>query len=120
MLNDELGTQMQIYLALCDAYTIEIAENTESVMYLLRKMKPEVLLLDYDLDQFRLNGKTAVDFLKKIKKKYNHLKVLLILNQTDKRFENEIQESGGDGVLYKPIKNRKLVLNLRKLTTATA
>lgn len=117
MLNEDLGTQMQIYLALCDAYKVEIAENVESAMYLLRKTKPEVLLLDYNLDQFTSNGKTGVDFIKKVKKKYTDLKVMMIMDNND---QVQIQEHGADEVLYKPIRNKNLIFNVKKLAGATA
>ncbi len=117
MLNEDLGTQMQIYLALCDAYKVEIAENVESAMYLLRKTKPEVLLLDYNLDQFTSNGKTGIDFIKKVKKKYTDLKVMMIMDNND---QVQIQEHGADEVLYKPIRNKNLILNVKKLAGATA
>ena len=109
MLNEELGSQMQIYLALCDAYKVEIAENIETAMYLLRKMHPEVLLMDYNLEYFKTNGKTGIEFVKKVKKKYNHLKVMIILDHKDKANVSEIQKNGVDEVIYKPIKNRNLI-----------
>lgn len=115
ILNAELGTQMQIYLALCDVYKVEIAENIEAVMYYLRKMRPEVLLVDYNLDDFQSNGRTGADLLRKVKKKYRDLKVMLILDDDEKRFETEVHANGADGVLYKPIKNRHLISNVRKL-----
>ncbi len=117
MLHEDLGTQMQIYLALCDAYKVEIAENVESAMYLLRKTKPEILLLDYKLDQFTSHGKTGVDFIRKVKKKYIDLKVMMIMDNND---QFQIQEHGVDEVLYKPIKNRNLISNVRRLASATA
>ncbi len=117
MLHEDLGTQMQIYLALCDAYKVEIAENVESAMYLLWKTKPEIILLDYKLDQFTSNGKTGVDFIRKVKKKYIDLKVIMIMDNND---QIQIQEHGVDEVLYKPIRNRSLISNVKKLTGATA
>lgn len=119
MLNGELGSQMQIYLALCDSYNVEIAENVESAMYLLRKVKPEILLMDLNLDQSKANGKLGLDFLKKVKKKYSSLKVVTILDHKDKPYESEIQLNGADGVLYKPIKVRILISHVRKLASAT-
>ncbi len=118
MLNEELGSQMQIYLALCDAYKVEIAENVQSVMYLLRKMKPEILLMDFNLEQFRANGKTGLDFLKKVKKKYHSLKVVTILDNEDKSYEPEIHKNGADGVFYRPIKVRNLITHVNKLANA--
>ncbi len=118
LLNEELGSQMQIYLALCDGYKIEIADNIENAMYLLRKLKPEILLLDFNLDYFNANGKTGIDFIKKIKRKYTDLKVLTILDSKDKSKESELQENGADEILYKPIKNRRLLTNVKKLSTS--
>ncbi|NIR47785.1 response regulator transcription factor [candidate division KSB1 bacterium] len=120
LLNDELGSQMQIYLALCDSYKIEIAENIQSAMYLLRKAKPHILLMDYDFNQFRTNGKTGIDFIKKVKKKYSKLKVMTILEDEHKSLEGTIQQNGADGVLYKPIKNKQLVSDLQKLAAPVA
>ena len=117
MLHEELGTQMQIYLALCDAYKVEIAENVESAMYLLRKTKPEILLIDYNLDQFTSNGKTGVDFIRKVKKKYNDLKIMMIMDTYE---ELQLQEHGADEVLCKPIRNRNLISNVKRLAGATA
>lgn len=115
VLNDELGTQMQIYLALCDAYKVEIAEDLESVMYYLRKMKPEIFLLDYTLKQFNSNGKDGIDLLKKIKKKYSNLKIVLLMDAEHKTFEESAHANGADGILYKPIKNHNLITNVNKL-----
>lgn len=120
MLNEELGSQMQIYLALCDSYRIEIAESLESAMYLLRKVRPEILVMEYNLNQLATNGKTGLDFIKKIKKKYNHLKVVTILDNEDREMESTIQQNGADGVLYKPIKNKKLMTDVRKLAARIA
>ena len=106
---------MQIYLALCDAYKVEIAEDLESVMYYLRKMKPEIFLVDYDLEQLNSNGKDGIDLLKKIKKKYRDLKIVLLMEAEHKTFEESAHASGADGVLYKPIKNRNLITNVNKL-----
>lgn len=117
ILNAELGTQMQIYLALCDVYKVEIAENIESVMYYLRKSKPEILVLDYDLEDLQSNGKTGADIARKVKKKYNDLKIMMVMNSEDKRLEDKVQEHGADGFLYKPIKNRHLISHVRRLAT---
>ena|SRR3990172_7987831 len=118
ILNDELGTQMQIYLALCDVYKVEIAEDLESVMYYLRKMQPEIFLLDYNLEKFKNNGKTSLDLIRKVRKKYRDLKIVMLMEADDKCFENEVQEHGADGILYKPIKTKHLISNLKRLETA--
>lgn len=116
ILNEELGSQMQIYLALCDKYEVEIAESVKSAMYLLRKVRPEILLVDYNLDQFRSNGDSGLKFLRKVKKKYNAMKVVTILEDKDKNMESKIHENGGDSVIYKPIRNRSLISHVKKLS----
>ena len=120
MLNGELGSQMQIYLALCDAYNVEIAEDIRATMYLLRRTKPELLVLDYNFGQFRSNGKTGIDFIRKIKRKYHDLKVMTILETKDKVVENEIQLYGADEILYRPINDSSLLANVNKLAPALA
>ncbi len=117
ILNSELGTQMQIYLALCDAYKVEIAENIQSVMYQLRKMRPEILLLDYNLEELTQNGKTASDLVRKVKKKYEHLKVVLIVDDETPLLSSGDEAFGADSVLCRPIQNRNLITNVNKLAT---
>jgi len=115
ILNCELGTQMQIYLALCDAYKIEIAEDIEAVMYYLRKMRPEIILLDYHLDESHSNVKTGLDLAKKLKKKYGDLKIMMLVDDEEMNFESEEGELIADGILHKPIKNSHLISNMRRL-----
>jgi len=117
ILNSELGTQMQIYLALCDAYKVEIAENIQSVMYQLRKMRPEILLLDYNLEELTQNGKTASDLVRKVKKKYENLKVVLIVDDETPLLSSGDEAFGADSVLCRPIQNRNLITNVNKLAT---
>jgi len=116
LLHEELGTQMQIYLALCDVYRVEIAENIESAMYMLRKFRPEILLLDYNLSYFS-NGKKGVDFIRKIKRKYHDLKVVVILEGTERQDVDAFEGEDIDSVICKPIKNRNLISNVKKLST---
>lgn len=110
---------MQIYLALCDAYKIEIAEDVESVMYYLRKMKPEIFLLDYNLQEIEPGGRNGADLVKKIKRKYSHLKVMMILDTEDRGLESQAHQYGADEVLFKPIKNRNLISYVNRLATTT-
>ncbi len=118
ILNCELGTQMQIYLALCDAYKIEIAEDIEAVMYYLRKMRPEIFLLDYRLDEIQSNVKTGAELAKKLKKKYSDLKIMMIMDGPDSEFDANDEDGFADGILFRPITNSSLLSNVRKLATA--
>ncbi len=120
ILNGELGTQMQIYLALCEQYKIEIAEDIESVMYYLRKMKPEIFLMDYRLDLENGSGKTGIDLARKLKRKYSDLKIMMIMDGEDASETISLEPEVADHVLMKPVKNQHLVTNMNKLAAARA
>ncbi|HEX9652379.1 MAG TPA: hypothetical protein VGA99_01605, partial [bacterium] len=47
--------------------------------------------------------------------KYNYLKIVTILDDKDKPHESEIQQNGADGIIYRPIKNRHVVINVKKI-----
>ena len=116
MLIEELGSQMRIHLALCDLYNILFAENIEATMYFLRRAKPDLLLLDFDLKPFRANRQRAIDLIGKIKGKYEDLKVVTILNQAERIAESDVQLCGADAVLQRPIETENLIVKLSELT----
>ncbi|MDZ7345113.1 MAG: hypothetical protein ONA90_11440 [candidate division KSB1 bacterium] len=97
MLNEDLESQMRMYLALCSRYQIEIAENELSLMRLLRRKKPHLLLLDAHYSRFNHNGKSVTRMVEKIKRKYHHLPVLTIINGEDERLGSTLQQRGADG-----------------------
>lgn len=120
MLIEELGSQMRIHLALCDLYNILFAENIEATMYFLRRAKPDLLLLDFDLKPFRANRQSAIDLIGKIKGKYEDLKVVTILNQAERIAESDVQLCGADAVLQRPIETENLIVKLSELTKSGA
>lgn len=97
MLNEDLESQMRIYLALCPRYRIEIAENELALMRLLRRKKPNLLLLDAHYNRFNHNGKSVSKLVEKIKRKYHHLPVLTIINSEDERVGEVLAQRGADG-----------------------
>ncbi|GEM_PF-1486259 len=97
MLNEDLESQMRMYLALCSRYRIEIAENELTLMRLLRRKKPSLLLLDAHYSCFSHNSKSVSKLVEKIKRKYNHLPVLTIVSSEDERAGEALAERGADG-----------------------
>ena len=116
MLIEELGSQMRIHLALCDLYNILFAENIEATMYFLRRAKPDLVLVDFDLKPFREDHQRAIDLIGKIKGKYEDLKVVTILNQAERFAESDVQICGADAVLQRPIETENLIVKLSELT----
>ena len=115
MLIEELGSQMRIHLALCDLYNILFAENIEATMYFLRRAKPDLLLIDFDLKPFKADHQRAIDLIGKIKGKYEDLKVVTILNHTEHIAESDVQLCGADAVLHRPIETENLIVKLSGL-----
>ena len=96
MLNDDLESQMRMYLALCPRYRIEIAENEIALMRLIRRKRPQLLILDAHHSRFNANGKSAGKLIEKIKHKYNRLRVLAIVRGDDAAHGPQLQQSGAD------------------------
>ncbi|MEK7728747.1 MAG: hypothetical protein AAB354_10065 [candidate division KSB1 bacterium] len=97
MLNDDLESQMRMYLALCPRYRIEIAENEVSLMRLIRRKRPTLLMLDANHSRLSFNGKSPGRLIEKIKQKYQSLHVLAIVKDGDEHFGHTLQERGADG-----------------------
>jgi DNA-binding response OmpR family regulator len=109
MLNEDLESQMRMYLALCPRYRIEIAENELSLMRLLRRKKPQLLLLDAHYSRFNNNGKSVTKMVEKIKRKYNQLPVLTIINDDAERLGRNLQQRGADGWITRQIRTDDLL-----------
>jgi len=109
MLNDDLESQMRMYLALCPRYRIEIAENEVSLMRLIRRKRPTLLMLDANHSRLSYNGKSAGKLIEKIKHKYHGLRVLAIVKDGDEHFGGMLQQRGADGWVDHLIESDELV-----------
>ena len=96
MLNDDLESQMRMYLALCPRYRIEIAENEITLMRLIRRKRPQLLILDAHHSRFLHNGKSAGKLIEKIKHKHNRLRILAIVRSQDELHGRALIQSGAD------------------------
>ncbi len=109
MLNDDLESQMRMYLALCPRYRIEIAENEVSLMRLIRRKRPTLLLLDANHSRLSFNGKSPGRLIEKIKQKYQSLRVLAIVKDGDEGFGHTLQQRGADGWVDHMIETEELL-----------
>jgi len=97
MLNDDLESQMRMYLALCTRYRIEIAENEIALMRLLRRKRPQMLILDTHHSRLSNNGKSAGKLIEKIKHKYNRLQILAVLQAEEAlSYGERLQQHGAN------------------------
>ncbi len=109
ILNDELESQMRMYLALCDRYRVDIAEDEANLMRMIRRKKPGLVFIDAGYSGYHGNGKTICKSIEKIRRKYEALKVVAILNGDDPGKVERVREVGADGVLMRPINEEEVV-----------
>jgi len=115
MLNEDLESQMRMYLALCPRYRIEIAENELALMRLLRRKKPNLLLLDAHYSRFNNNGKSVGKLVEKIKRKYNHLPVLTIIRSEEAQVGEVLAQRGADGWVNRGVETDDLLQRVDNL-----
>jgi CheY-like chemotaxis protein len=115
LLDDELESQMRIYLALCDRYKVEIAEDDRAAVTMVRKLRPDVLLMDVQPPSKRNNGRSGFKLIEKLKQKYESLKIVTILDQRDYELERELKAKGADGFVVRPIRTRALLSQMKAL-----
>lgn len=96
ILNEELETQMRMYLALSTRYKVEIAEDEAMLMRMIRRKKPRLIFLDGEYSGYSREGKSITKTVQKIKKKYHELQVISIMNTRTKGAANS------DRILYHP------------------
>lgn len=96
ILNEELETQMRMYLALSTRYKVEIAEDEAMLMRLIRRKKPKLVFLDGDYSGYAREGKSITKTVQKIKKKYQELRIVSVMNAKSKG------AAESDHILYHP------------------
>ncbi len=96
ILNEELETQMRMYLALSARYKVEIAEDEAMLMRLIRRKKPTLVFLDGEYSGYAREGKSITKTVQKIKKKYQKLRVVSVMNAKSKG------AAESDHILYHP------------------
>lgn len=114
ILNDDLESQMRMYLALCASYRIDIAENEVSLMRLLRRKRPNLLLLDAHNSRFNQNGKSAGKLIQKIKHKHKRVQILAVTDG-DERLGCALQENGADGWIDRQIDPDELLARVQRV-----
>jgi len=96
MLNDDLESQMRMYLALCPRYRIDIAENEVSLMRLVRRKRPNLIVVDANHSRFHPDGKSAEKLISKIRNKYDWVRILGIVDSGDESFGHSLVTHGAD------------------------
>ena len=94
MLNDDLESQMRMYLTLNPQYRIDIAENEVILMRMLRRKKPKLLMIDASYRNPRHQGRSFVNLVEKIKQKYNRLFILTVVDDDTQKLIPKLKQLG--------------------------
>ena len=115
ILNEELESQMRIYLALCDRYRVEVAEDEPALMRMIRRKNPQLIFLDAALSAYKNNGKSICKAVSKIRRKYNHLKIITVLDPEQEAIQKKLQDIGSDHILFRPLSETGVVQSVSTL-----
>jgi len=107
--NEELRSQMQMYLALHLRHEVEIAEDKEALLKILNSDCADVTFLDLNYSSEEHNGESGVKLAQQVRRKYPNLRVIGIHNGHDSSLENKAQKIGLNDLITRPIKNRQLM-----------
>lgn len=80
------------------------ASNAEETFSMLGNNMPDLLMLD-----LLMPGKSGLDVLKGVSRKYPKLKVLLVTAVNQKMVNDEAKKLGAKGVLYKPFDSDEML-----------
>lgn len=107
--NDELRSQMQMYLALHHRYNVEIAEDEETLLQILDEDNVDITFLDLNYHSDDHNGDTGIKLAQQVRQKFPNLRIIGIHDGQDSMLENKAQKIGLTDLITRPIKNRQLI-----------
>lgn len=107
--NDELRSQMQMYLALHRRYEVEIAEDENALIELLDQAKTDITFLDLNYSSSDNNSETGIKLAKQVRRKYPHLRLIGIYDGQSPKLRDRAQKLGFADLITRPIRNRELL-----------
>lgn len=119
ILNDNLRSGMQMYLALSNRYQVEIARDTEDLLKLVDQENPDVTFLDLSPEDSPPSKEERMALANLILKNHPSTKVIGICDSKDKSLRKKAKSSGISTILTRPIKNRELLQALNSQNSQT-
>ena len=107
--NEDLRSEMQMYLALSNHYEVSIAEDEDDLMQLLDASSADFTFLDLDYGSQAQKNKKRLEIATLIQKKHPMTKVVGICDCKDKGFSKMAAGHGIQKMVTRPIKNRELL-----------
>ena len=107
--DDELGSEMQMYLALSHRHEVEIAQDPHDLLTLLEENAADLTFIDLGLCKGEVHTMNAFELTEQIKKKHPKIKVVGIIDQENDQLKEEAANLGIPAVITRPIRNRELL-----------
>ena len=118
ILNENLRSGMQMYLALSNHYQVEIAQDTEDLLRLVDEENPDFTFLDLCPEDSPPARNERVALAHKIIRRHPQVKIVGICDSHDRAFQKYLVDSGIGTIITRPIKNRELLRIIEKTPEA--
>ena len=110
ILNDELRSEMQMYLALSHRHDVQIAQDVVDLMQLLEQEVADFTFVDLgSLPGSDEGGAEGFELANKILQEHPRIKVVGICDRDDQKLQQRAAHHGILDVITRPIKNRDLL-----------
>jgi len=107
--NDELRSQMQMYLALHRRHEVEIAEDENALIELLDQTRADITFVDLNYATGENNGETGIKLVKQVRRKYPNLRLIGIHDGQNPKLQDKAKKLGIADLITRPIRNRELL-----------
>jgi len=108
--DDEEGVRESLKIILGDHYNLILVESGDMALEVLSHSKDiKVMLLD-----IKMPKTSGLDALQEIKKKYPHLKIIMVTGYKSVETAAEASRLGATGYIVKPFKSQEILDTVRK------
>jgi len=108
--DDEENIRESLKIVLGDHYNLISVDSGEMAMEVLSKAK-DIKLMLLDIKMPKVNG---LDILQEIKKKFSHLKIIMVTGYNSVETAAEATRLGACGYIVKPFKSEEILETVKK------
>ncbi|MCM8823929.1 MAG: PEP-CTERM-box response regulator transcription factor [Candidatus Omnitrophica bacterium] len=114
IVDDDLGLLKQLKWALESDYEVVTSDNYHEALRLLREFKPELVILDINLNGLVNTSKDGIELLDRIKSSSPFTKVIMVTGNSSKDLALESISKGAFDYYLKPVNIEELKILLRR------
>ena len=107
--DEDLRSEMQMYLALSNHYDVTVAEDEDDLMQLLERDAADFTFLDLDSGQKKKKNKKSMEIASRIQKRHPKIELVGICDNQNAGITQLAAGLGIKRVVTRPIKNRELL-----------